>query len=426
MKQFLTRFLLFAIALCVSTTTAHAKPPRSVVVWISIDGMRGNYVDSADTPFLHRLMKEGAFSKQLAPVFPSLTFPSHVSEVTGASVNKHGIIANAIYDSQHDRRWSFPNIASEILCEPLWTTVKRGGQRVLVHDWPVSQQQAGDYPADYFDQAFNTALTDQERLDRVLTTWEGDTEKQPLALLMGYVASVDKAGHKYGPESPETKAALHEVDKTLGEFFARCQEQFKKKMTDRDTLYFLLTTDHGMDDVHTIMNLEKMAGDAFTPDMRVIASGSVGNIFLERLGPPPVRQPHVEKLLKALEPYKFAHAYAREKMPAEWGYDHPTRTGDVVVSLDNGYMFTEKDGPIQRSVEENGGPLGMHGYPVASDPKMLGLMVVWRSGEKLGGTDLGPIDSRRMHSTVASWLGVEPAATAINEPLELPTVGARK
>ncbi len=393
---------------------------RTVVVWISVDGMRGDYVDQAQTPFFHRLMKEGAFTRRLVPVFPSLTFPSHVSEVTGASVNRHGIIGNAIFDRKNDRRWSHPNVASEILCEPIWTTVKRGGPRVLVHDWPVSQQQVGEFKADYFDRTFDTGLSDLERLNRLIDTWSNDKQAAPLQLIMGYVIGPDKAGHKYGPNAPPTKAAVEETDHLLGDFFQRVQAVFAKKMSRSDTLYFLMTTDHGMEDVKVMLNLRLMCGSAWSDEMRLVVSSSVGNIFLDRLGPPPVRQQIVQKLLEVLETYGFAHAYAREDLPEPWDYGHLWRTGDVVISLDPGFMFSEKEGPAMRVIEPAEGPLGMHGYPPADFPHMWGFMAIWRSGKPLGGIDMGELDSRRLHATVAKWLGVKPAETAVQEAIALP------
>src|SRR3954463_3752397 len=73
--------------------------PRTVVVWISIDGLRPDYLDRAPTPLFHQFMREGAFSRQLVTITPSLTFPSHVSEATGVPADGHGIPANDFYDS---------------------------------------------------------------------------------------------------------------------------------------------------------------------------------------------------------------------------------------------------------------------------------------------------------------------------------------
>ena len=47
--------------------------------------MRGDYVDRDRDrlPTLSKLMRDGAFTRQLAPAFPSITFPSHITQVTG-------------------------------------------------------------------------------------------------------------------------------------------------------------------------------------------------------------------------------------------------------------------------------------------------------------------------------------------------------
>lgn len=394
--------------------------PRTVVVWVSMDGMRGDYVDRAAAKFCHRLMAEGAFSRELVPVFPSITFPAHVSQATGASVNRHGIIANAIYDERRGRRWSYPNVASTLLCEPIWNTVKRGGKRVLVHDWPVSHQQTGRFRADYFDQKFDASLTDEQRLNRLIDTWNHDAGNPPLQLLMGYVSDVDKAGHKYGPRAPETTAAIEATDALLAHFFQQCQQVFAEKMTGRDTLYLMLSADHGMDDVRVVLNPRLMCGSIWNDEMRVVASANVAHLFLERLGPPPARQPYIEKLKARLNTYDFAKAYARDELPEEWEYNHPTRTGDLVIVVDPGYFFSEKEGPELCVIDPAHGPLGMHGYPAADNPKMLGFLAIWRSGKSLGGVNLGPVDSRRLHATVAHLLHVSPARTAVQKPIELP------
>jgi len=46
-------------------------------------------------------------------------------------------------------------------------------------------------------------------------------------------------------------------------------------------------------------------------------------------------------------------------------------------------------------------------------------MAIWRSGRPLNGKDLGVVDCRRLHATVAQWLNVKPAENAVDKPLEL-------
>jgi hypothetical protein len=210
------------------------------------------------------------------------------------------------------------------------------------------------------------------------------------------------------------------MDSLLASFFQQCQQVFREKMSASDRFYFVLSTDHGMDEVRVILNPRLMCGSAWNDEMRIVASGNAAHIFLERLGPPPMRQPHIEKLQKRLKTYPFANTFSRNELPKAWEYDHPTRTGDVVVALDTGYFFSEKEGPEMSTIDPAHGPLGMHGYPASENPNMLGFMAIWRSGKPMGGVDLGELDSRRLHATVAHLLRIKPAVTAVQEPIELP------
>ena len=54
----------------------------------------------------------------------------------------------------------------------------------------------------------------------------------------------------------------------------------------------------------------------------------------------------------------------------------------------------------------------MHGYDPAENPEMLGFFVLTRWGATTPGRDVGPLDSLRIHPTVAKLLGIEPAEGA--------------
>src|SRR4051812_31279094 len=100
--RFPLSIVLILLTSCSSPHRYTAEPPatppgvasRSVVVWISIDGFRSDYVDRNVSPFLRKLMHEGSYSQKLVPITPSLTFPSHVTEATGVPASVHGITAN--------------------------------------------------------------------------------------------------------------------------------------------------------------------------------------------------------------------------------------------------------------------------------------------------------------------------------------------
>src|SRR5947207_12762026 len=55
-----------------TASPAGAPAGRNFVIWISVDALRHDYVARYRPPFLSRLAREGAFTEQLIPIFPSL------------------------------------------------------------------------------------------------------------------------------------------------------------------------------------------------------------------------------------------------------------------------------------------------------------------------------------------------------------------
>lgn len=110
--------------------SANEAPPLTAVHWISIDGVRPDYLERGDTPFFDRLIAEGAYSLEHEVVFPSFTFPSHVSQATGVPVREHGIPHNRFHDSETGRTHSYSGDSRLLEAEPIWTTAARQGLRV--------------------------------------------------------------------------------------------------------------------------------------------------------------------------------------------------------------------------------------------------------------------------------------------------------
>jgi predicted AlkP superfamily pyrophosphatase or phosphodiesterase len=428
-------FAFSALNACIlSTAQAAGLPPgKNVLLWISIDGCRGDYVNRGQTPFLKSMMQHGDYTQHLVPIFPSLTFPSHTSEATGVAAGAHGIVSNKFFDTAIGKDYNMPNDPSLVQAEPIWETAARQGVRSEVWDWPLSQDEtklpAGTSRASVFDPSgtFDADETDADRLEKLVDAYRKDFEnpdnKEPLRLLMGYAYAIDHAGHGSGPESEKTTQAAHEVDQLVEKTVGEVAEIFKQHMhpDQGDALYVLITTDHGMDTIKTLVNLKWLMGrtDVPQPDpVRADWSGSIANIYLNDV-PGADRDATKKAILENLSKATYLKCWAREDLPQEFAYANPTRTGDIVVSLDPGYYFTKNDvaGPVPAESEPRA-LKGMHGYDPATDDKMQGFMVLERYGSDQPGHDLGKIDTLRIHPTVAKLLGIEPASGAKEPPLE--------
>ena len=129
---------LLAMSMQVPTLAAPA-PADPIVVIISMDGIRHDYPDLGDLPGFERMQAEGARADRLTPVYPSNTFPGHVSLATGAHPQVHGIVDNSFADRQRGRYFMSPD-TSWLDAEPLWIAAERQGVPAATYFWVGSEQ----------------------------------------------------------------------------------------------------------------------------------------------------------------------------------------------------------------------------------------------------------------------------------------------
>jgi predicted AlkP superfamily pyrophosphatase or phosphodiesterase len=414
---------------------APAQSGKTVILWISVDGFRGDYIDRGLTPFLSSLMEHGIYTKQLTPVFPSLTFPNHVSEATGVLPGVHGIVSNKFYDTTMANQFNMPSDPNMLQSEPIWLTCARQGVPAAVLDWPLSQgEQAlpeNSPRAAKFNERYDPDLTDEARMQKCVDAFKASLENSagvddkpaagPFQLLMGYCHDIDSAGHKFGPDSEEVNKALKSEDATLAKIVNQVADIFKAKMHQDagDRLYVLITTDHGMAPVKNLVSLRKLLGDDVPESVIGLTSGSYALVYLSAL-PGAEREAVKNKIVANLRESPFAKFWTRDQLPENLQPASPTRTGDIVISLDPGYDFTGKPDAAKVTPIENDprAMKGMHAYDPAIEKRMLGFTVLSRIGSDKPGVDLGQIENLRIHPTVAKLLGIQPAPNAKAAPLD--------
>lgn len=394
-------------------TIERARDGRTTVLWLSIDGFRGDYVDRAPAPFLQDLRSRSWFTNRLRPVFPSLTFPSHVSQSTGVRVADHGIPSNSFFDRERGETERYPGPQALLEAEPIWTTATRQGVRTLVYDWPLSHDQRGEHVAEYFGVRFDGALTDEERLERALVSWDADEGGEPLRLIMAYIVGTDSIGHSHGPDSEEVLQKTREVDAAVKDFVTRAAAIWERNAGEGDELFVFITTDHGMSRVDFNVNAEALLGLPRNNPFEIVTGGNVGHVFFPESASSSERERLTREIRQRLDRVDYVKMFTQDEVPEDWGYTHATRIGDLVLVLDNYHTFNRSRPQIKTPAARGAGPLGMHGYLVEDNEEMKGFMLVARYPEPLPeAVDLGPVDSLSLHPTVARLLGIEPAEGA--------------
>src|ERR1700755_3448696 len=97
MRPFSRLFLLLTAWLCLQAP-ARAAPKPDLLILVSIDGFRADYLTHGKTPVIQALADAGVRAS-MRPSFPSETAPNHYTLVTGLRPDHHGIVANAMDDA---------------------------------------------------------------------------------------------------------------------------------------------------------------------------------------------------------------------------------------------------------------------------------------------------------------------------------------
>lgn len=273
------RLLLFCSTLIIllaplAPVRAQSRPTQEAkrILVISLDGLDWRYVSSPQSnlriPTLRRLMADGV-SSGVVTVYPSVTYPSHTSIVTGAYPARHGIVGNDIFDPNvlQNREWYW--FARAIQVETLWDAAARRQLTTAMVSWPVAGG-AGDYNAPEILK-FGGKLTDTlalikanarpqglieeiERADPALyakgSKDETDDmrtrfaeyiiEKKRPQVMFVHLFDLDHFEHEAGPFTPEANAMLEKTDA----YVARMLAAAERAGTLSETAVFIVS-DHG-------------------------------------------------------------------------------------------------------------------------------------------------------------------------------------
>ena len=134
----ITRRRLF---LLLSIAAAHvcAQPAeRPYVVLVSLDGFRYDYAERDKAANILAIRDAGAAAPSMIPCFPSVTFPNHLSIITGLYPEHHGIVGNSFYDPARDASYGMSTTATDgtwYSGTPLWMLAEQQGVHAASMCW---------------------------------------------------------------------------------------------------------------------------------------------------------------------------------------------------------------------------------------------------------------------------------------------------
>src|SRR6059036_4290965 len=245
------------------------------VVVISIDGFAAFYWGDpqARLPTLRSLADRGAVAAGVETVFPSTTWPTHASLVTGVSPRAHGVVANYVWNRRtrmHEDLTGDPVYdAPDLLRAPtVYDRAHAAGLTTAAVDWPATRHSPSlDFNLPFFkdQRVFETQtsravwtelaalgypldrqgewaelpkrfLKDAMVAELAAHVWR---RHEPRLMLLHFLC-VDSLQHLHGPRSPEAYWAIDYVDGLIGRFLATLPAD---ELAERTALF--VVWDHG-------------------------------------------------------------------------------------------------------------------------------------------------------------------------------------
>ena len=360
------------------------------VVLVSLDGFRWDYARRDGATHLLALGKKGVWAPEgMLPSYPSLTFPNHFTIVTGLYPEHHGLVANSFYDATKDARYSIGNSAavtdgSWYSGVPLWSLAESQGMRSACFFWPGSEAEIAGFRPTYYLK-FDNNIDDSARIDQVLDWLKLPPESRPHFITL-YYSEPDHEGHEFGPDAPETKAAVLKVDGLVGKL---------KQGLDATGLPIdlVVVSDHGM---------AKAQGGWITLDQVADLSNfdAVGPLLYGKTDADAERV--YNQLKKASSQY---FVYRRKDVPANLNYNQNPREGDPVVIATGPYAIRAHGPPDGKPDREP--TVGEHGFDPHKMPEMKASFFA-AGPDILPGHTVRPFENVNLYPWLAHLLSLTP------------------
>lgn len=352
-----SRIFLFLLLVALLPWQGWAAGRDTYTVIVSLDGLRWDYLDTYDVPFMNQLAREGV-KAVMQPSFPSKTFPNHYTLATGLTPDHHGIIANTFWDREKGVEFSLGNKVTRADGkyyggDPVWLTAKHQGVKTATVFWVGSDVTInGDHPT-YWRDYQTQQLDFKGRVDEIIRLLKLPEKDRP-HLVMAYFEEPDRSGHNYGPMNRVTRRAMEDMDLLLNNLWARIE-----LLPIAGKVNLIITGDHGMtsvdpkrfvdiDDV-----LPKHWYERFCNDYPTLIYASAPQ--------------YIDSICDAMQRVDHVRAWKAADIPAYLGYGTNKNMGDVVVLPDVGWLFADKPSKKQR---------GSHGFDHLAADMQVGFRAI--------------------------------------------------
>ena len=335
MLRLLCASLIFFFLPLEQTDAGEPRKAASTVVLVSIDGFRWDFPDRFDTPNIDRIKNYGSRAEAGQPVYPTLTFPNHMSIATGVWPRKHGIVANA-FPSEDRTRWYRDKDRESVedgrwyLAEPIWVTAEKQGLKTAAFYFVGTEADINGVRPTHW-RRFDADVPGEARVEQVLEWLNLPAAERPRLVTL-YFEEVDNYTHWFGVGSPERQQAIARIDALIGR---------------------LLVSDHGQYTLDASSPTLVLDTIVTLDDFEAVDGGAYVNLWME--------SPQAERLKSVRDSINHhwicGKAMLRDELPAAWNVSDSLRFPDLVVQAHAGCSVISTQEWQQKATP------GDHGWP---------------------------------------------------------------
>lgn len=432
--------LVAVMAAMLLPLTLHAAPKRHVLV-ISLDGMGAQYLTQADKydlkiPTLRQFMQQGTYADGVIGVTPTLTYPSHITMMTGVLPAEHGVYANQKFDPLGTLHGEAITDAHTVKVKTLWQVAHDAGYTTASVGFPVTTDAIGiDWlmpanavfegrgedggaaiaadPNRHYDHPAGLRETLAPDVEAMHAT--NDLEQRRVAwtvailrrykpdFMTTHLGDLDHAEHTTGPFSAESLAALEMLDGKVAMLIAE-----EKKNDPNATI--VIVSDHGFEPVEKTFHpgvllvqagLLPAPGTVGAQDWKAAIWNAGGTAAIVLKDPSDAATTAaVQKLLQdaaARPEYGIAKVLSKAELTKTGGFPNAS----FLLEMKPGFKVGNgRKGAVVTDTPHT----GTHGY-LPERPELYASFLMMGTGVARG-KDVGVIDMRQVAATLANVMGI--------------------
>jgi hypothetical protein len=424
--------VLTLLASCRAAPRSEPQTHRPHVYLVVVDGLDARFATPSSMPRLFGLAEREPGRTTIVPrataVMPARTNPNHVSLLTGAYAEAHGITGNSYLPRTPGAKPAKLDEAALIEVETLFTVIESDAPALVTAGVFGKPKLGRLFAAVPGRQRAPDVLWSPDELPRAARdpatgySFDVDTMSAALArfaarepdLAVINLADVDRAAHGYGPDAPERALAVTGADVQIGRLV---DDLVARGRWSRSILF--VTADHGFSAIEGVVALGPVLVRAGLTQVVAVADGGVEHLYavggdtpslLARAAALAATTPGVAEVL-ARVPVAGAPTLA-DRHP-DWHLDHE-RSGDLLLVAGPRRQFVDPDDPVDARLRGN------HG-----GPQDLGVPLVVSAGFDAlrAASDTLPARTVDVAPTIATLLGIRRPRRVNGTPIPAASTG---